>query len=136
VQFYCPQALANSNQRIWIREKMLEFSSTVLSTLSPSCYINISQINYKKRFKVTTPITAITEVNLCHLSQHLQIRKRISSEQSFTAHMPLLIVTSAFRLERTLAEFSSVVLTMLNPSQTSKSSISQYFTNNISIFYK
>jgi len=27
-------ALAEGKQRIWIREKMLEFSSTVLSTLS------------------------------------------------------------------------------------------------------
>jgi len=30
----CPPALADSNQHIWIREKTLEFSSTVLSTLS------------------------------------------------------------------------------------------------------
>ena len=35
VKVYCPHALADGNQRIWIREKMLEFSSTVLSTLSP-----------------------------------------------------------------------------------------------------
>jgi len=34
-KFYCLHALANGKQRIWIREKMLEFSSTVLSTLSP-----------------------------------------------------------------------------------------------------
>jgi len=33
--FYCPHALADGSQRIWIREKTLEFSSTVLSTLSP-----------------------------------------------------------------------------------------------------
>ena len=33
--FYCLHALADDNQRIQIREKMLEFSSTVLSTLSP-----------------------------------------------------------------------------------------------------
>ena len=32
-KFYCPRALADSNQRIRIREKTLEFS-TVLSTLS------------------------------------------------------------------------------------------------------
>jgi len=31
---YCPHALADGNQRIRIREKTLEFSSTVLSTLS------------------------------------------------------------------------------------------------------
>ena len=35
-KFYCPHALADGNQRIRIREKMLEFSSTVLSTLSPN----------------------------------------------------------------------------------------------------
>jgi len=34
-KFYCPHALAGGNQHIWIREKMLEFSSTELSTLSP-----------------------------------------------------------------------------------------------------
>jgi len=33
-KFYCSHALADSNQHIWIREKMLEFSSTVLSTMS------------------------------------------------------------------------------------------------------
>jgi len=34
-KFHCPHALADSNQRIRTREKMLEFSSTVLSTLCP-----------------------------------------------------------------------------------------------------
>ena len=34
VQFYCPHALADGNQCIQISEKTLEFSSTVLSTLS------------------------------------------------------------------------------------------------------
>jgi len=29
-QFYCPHALANSNQSIWIRENMLKFTSNVL----------------------------------------------------------------------------------------------------------
>jgi len=33
-KFYCPHALADGNQHIQIREKMLEFSSTVLSALS------------------------------------------------------------------------------------------------------
>jgi len=32
-KFYCLHALAGSNQRIRVREKTLEFSSTVLSTL-------------------------------------------------------------------------------------------------------
>jgi len=32
--FYCLYALADGNQRIQITEKMLEFSSTALSTLS------------------------------------------------------------------------------------------------------
>jgi len=30
-RLYCPHALADRNQRIWIREKKLEFYSTVLS---------------------------------------------------------------------------------------------------------
>jgi len=34
-KFYWPHALADGNQRIWIREKTLEFSSTVLYTPSP-----------------------------------------------------------------------------------------------------
>ena len=34
MQFYCPHALADGNQRIQTREKTLEFSSPVLSTLS------------------------------------------------------------------------------------------------------
>jgi len=34
-KFYCPHALAVHDQSIWIREKMLEFCSIVLSTLSP-----------------------------------------------------------------------------------------------------
>ena len=33
-KFYCPHALADGNS-IWIGEKTMEFSSTVLSTLSP-----------------------------------------------------------------------------------------------------
>jgi len=38
---YCPHALADGSQRIQIREKTLEFSSTVLSSLSlyPEVYI-------------------------------------------------------------------------------------------------
>jgi len=35
--FYSPHALAGGNQRIHIREKMVEFSSAVLST--PSLYL-------------------------------------------------------------------------------------------------
>jgi len=34
-KFYCQHALADGNQRFWIREKTLEFSSTELSTMSP-----------------------------------------------------------------------------------------------------
>jgi len=40
-EFCCLHALADSNQCIWIREKMLEFASTVLSTLSP--YLKVKQ---------------------------------------------------------------------------------------------
>ena len=36
-KFYCPYGLADGNLCIWIREKTLEFSSTLLSTLSPYC---------------------------------------------------------------------------------------------------
>jgi len=36
-KFYCPYAVADGNQHIQIREKTLEFSSAVLSTLSPYC---------------------------------------------------------------------------------------------------
>ena len=35
MQSYCPHALADGNQHIRIREKTLEFSTTLLSTLSP-----------------------------------------------------------------------------------------------------
>ena len=38
-KFYYPHALADGNQRTRIREKTLEFSSTVLSTLSLYCNI-------------------------------------------------------------------------------------------------
>ena len=46
-KFYCPYALADSNQRIRIREKTLEFSSTVLSTLSP--YLTYFKIHSFKK---------------------------------------------------------------------------------------
>ena len=42
-KFYCPRALADGNQCIRIREKTLEFSSTVLSTLSP--YLILHDLN-------------------------------------------------------------------------------------------
>jgi len=42
-EFDCPDALADGSQSIRITEKMLEFSSTVLSTLSP--YLTASSIN-------------------------------------------------------------------------------------------
>ena len=38
-KFYCPNALADGDQCIQIGKKTLQFSSTVLSTLSP--YLNI-----------------------------------------------------------------------------------------------
>jgi len=46
-KFYCPHALAGGNQHIRIMEKMLEVSSTVLSTLPLHC----TQKN-RKRFKM------------------------------------------------------------------------------------
>jgi len=33
-KFYCPYALADGNHSIWIKEKLIEFSSKVLSTQS------------------------------------------------------------------------------------------------------
>jgi len=47
-KFYCPHALADGNQCIRIREKTLEFSSTVLSTLSLYLkLINVTEWQYK-----------------------------------------------------------------------------------------
>jgi len=46
-EFYCPHALADGNQRIRIREKMLELSLTVSSTLSP--YLNQSLYLHKNQ---------------------------------------------------------------------------------------
>jgi len=47
-KFYCPHALADGNQCIRIREKTLEFSSTVLSTLSLYLkLINVTGWQYK-----------------------------------------------------------------------------------------
>jgi len=40
-KFYCPHALAGGNQCTAIREKMLEFSSPVLSTLSPYLCVSV-----------------------------------------------------------------------------------------------
>ena len=39
-KFYCPHALADGKQHIWIREKTLEFS-TVLSTLSTNLAVSV-----------------------------------------------------------------------------------------------
>jgi len=41
--FYFPHALCYCNQRIQIREKMPEFSSTVLSTLSPYLFLELME---------------------------------------------------------------------------------------------
>ena len=45
MQSFNAHVLADGNQRVWIRETMLEFSSTVLSTLSS--YPLLSQENSK-----------------------------------------------------------------------------------------
>jgi len=39
-KFYCPHALADGKQHIWIKEKTLEFS-TVLSTLSTNLAVSV-----------------------------------------------------------------------------------------------
>ena len=48
-KFSCPHALTHGNQRMQIREKMLEFSSSVLSTLSP--YLIIKKIQLLKVYR-------------------------------------------------------------------------------------
>ena len=50
-KFHCPHALADGNQHIQIREKTLEFSSRVLSTLS-------SYLLVAKTTATTTPVFA------------------------------------------------------------------------------
>jgi len=45
-KFYCPQALNGGNRRIPIMQKMMEFSATVLSILSP--YPWQRSVNHKK----------------------------------------------------------------------------------------
>jgi len=61
-EFCCQHALADSNQCIWIREKMLEFASTVLSTLSP--YLKVKQ---SKRRGNKTMLTMV-QCNCCLFS--------------------------------------------------------------------
>jgi len=50
-KFSCPHALTHGNQHIQIREKMLEFSSSVLSTLSP--YLIIRKIQLLKVYRTS-----------------------------------------------------------------------------------
>jgi len=50
-KFYTPLVLADSNQRIWIREKMLELFSTVSSTLS--LYLSIIAMQKMRHFALT-----------------------------------------------------------------------------------
>jgi len=57
-KFYCPHALADGNQCIRIREKMPEFSTTVLSTLSPyhTSQANLRQYSFQHVPGVTPSI--------------------------------------------------------------------------------
>ena len=50
MQFYCLHALTDGNQEIRIREKTLEFSSTVLSTLSQ--YHTVNSVKALKALQV------------------------------------------------------------------------------------
>ena len=62
-KFYFPQATAAGNQRIRIREKTLEFSSTVLSTLAPyHCLLAYCQLNS-------------TRINSTQLNEHLRTQE-------------------------------------------------------------
>ena len=54
-KFYCPHALADDNQRIQIRQKTLEFSWTVLSTMS--LYLITATKWTKSTFQSTWQIT-------------------------------------------------------------------------------
>jgi len=55
-KFYCQHALADGNQRIRIREKMLEFSSTALPASSPYHQF------YSKREGLGTPVAVFLQM--------------------------------------------------------------------------
>ena len=55
MQFYCPHAPADGKQCIQIREKMLEFSSTMLPTLPPDLQRNGNE-HIKKQKTTTTHV--------------------------------------------------------------------------------
>jgi len=66
VQFYCPHAPADGNQCIQIREKMLEFSSTMLPTLPPYLQRNENEHIKKKKLLLRTfnsPFSGTTQVS-------------------------------------------------------------------------
>jgi len=69
VQFYCLHALTDGNRRIRIREKTLEISSTVLSTLSP--YLTLAVLI--ALISLTTVHSAIFIDRLVALTSHLTI---------------------------------------------------------------
>ena len=87
-KFYCPHAHADSNQHIWIREKTLEFSSTVLFTLSLCCIL--LKINrdpkfvldqYPKNFSDSCLVHSLHvvqfhEKNACNFSSYSANRQR------------------------------------------------------------
>jgi len=62
-KFYCPHALADGNQRIRVTEKTLEFSSTVLSTLSQKKHFNFVH-------KITTDNCKILLDSLSYLVEY------------------------------------------------------------------
>jgi len=55
-KFYCPRALADGNQCIQIREKTLEFSSAVLSTMSPGLNLMTDRKHVHTRLTALFPV--------------------------------------------------------------------------------
>ena len=71
-KFYGPHALADGNQHIRIREKTLEFSSTVLFTLSPYLYSLTSKHQTKRysRQNIRTFLTTHRNVDIEYFPTH------------------------------------------------------------------
>jgi len=64
-KFYCPHALADGKQRIQTREKKLEFSSTVLSTLPLYRKGMITNTNYRYIYAKVTHIRCTLQLLFC-----------------------------------------------------------------------
>jgi len=65
-KFYCQHALSDGNQCIWIREKMLEFSSTLLSTVSIPVILTNDSLFY---FVILQVLSHLEVVVLCQVGR-------------------------------------------------------------------